>query len=637
MLFSKQIQKFLKSFIPAKLYHRTMYNTQCGFKNLNSSQQNQGQELKLMINDVYQRAYESFLDENYEESAKSFKQLKKLDPHNIHNQINYSIALQKSNKPYDGLKAIKKALSMIDGNQNKGQQQNNQQDTSVLQQNIIAPNPFLKSSALAVKAQCLASLNQIDDAIKIYEEAASLNNQQYLSLGNFCFEQKRLHKALVHLLKAASTKNQSLNEVMISIIKTLYELRLFKACFELSEKYLFIFHNQYEGMYFAGKSCYQLNNKEKARKYLEMAVVVAPQQFEPVIALSKLLREQGECQEALNILQKFLNYDCSQAEIYLEAAESLIKLNRKDNLIDYLQQSLKLNQKCLRTHILLGENLTNLQEKIKIIDIGLIYFPDSHELHFLKSTIHQQLNNTALQIRELEKCLSLLEQNRNNNQVECQYSFKYPQQLIQAITCKLQEEQINPNEQLELQSKLNKIKLQYESYFQEKTINQKILSALEVKNSSTDLSTLLLNQTDLIHLVKAINKINLQGGIHFLVGLEYAKRNQHQQSQHNLEQIEMFELPLESQIIINFLQFHNLFEQQDYQRSLEKINVIQKQLESNRLSEQLIADLKQMAKETNLGKSFTQMEGLQDVKQFCQEQIETLAITMKLKQVFPQF
>ncbi|KAL4431814.1 hypothetical protein ABPG74_015254 [Tetrahymena malaccensis] len=635
MLFSKQIQKFLKSFIPAKLYHRTMYNTQCGLKNLNSSQKNQGQqEVKLMINEVYQRAYESFLDENYEESAKSFKQLKKLDPHNIHNQINYSIALQKSNKPYDGLKAIKKALSMIEGNLNKGQNQN----ASVQPQNTAAPNPLLKSSALAVKAQCLASLNQIDDALKIYEEAAALNNHQYLSLGNFCFEQKRLHKALVHLLKAASTKHQNLNEVMISIIKTLYELRLFKACFELSEKHLFIFHNQYEGMYFAGKSCYQLNNIEKARKYLEMAVIVAPEQFEPVITLSRLLREQGECQEALTILQKFLNYDCSQADIYLEAAECLVKLNRRDNLIDYLQQSLKLNQKCLRTHILLAENVSSLQEKMKIIDLGLSYFPDSHELHFLKSTIHQSLNNTALEIKQLEKCLSLLEQNRNNFQLECSYSFKYQQQLIQALTNKLQEEQISPNEQQELQSKLDKIKLQYDSYFQEKVINQKILSALEVRNGDTDLSTLLLNQTDLIHLVKAINKINLQGGIHFLVGLEYAKRNQHQKSQNNLEQIDMFELPQESQIIINILQYHNLFEQQDYQRSLEKINVVYKQLQSNRLSEQqLLADLKQMAKETNLGNSFIQMEGLQEIKQFCQEQIETLTITMKLKQVFPQF
>ncbi|KAL4468868.1 hypothetical protein ABPG72_008795 [Tetrahymena utriculariae] len=637
MLFSKQIQKYLKSFIPAKLYHRTMYNTQCRLKNLNSSQQNQDQEVKLMINEVYQRAYESFLDENYEESAKTFKQLKKLDPHNIHNQINYSIALSKSNKPYDSLKAIKKALSMIDGSLNKGQQSNTKQDTSVQHQNISAPNPLLKSSALAVKAQCLASLNQIDDALKIYEEAAALNNHQYLSLGNFCFEQKRLHKALVHLLKAASTKDQSLNEVMISIIKTLYELRLFKACFELSEKYLFIFHNQFEGMYFAGKSCYQLNNKEKARKYLEMAVIVAPEQFEPVIVLSKLLREQGEGEEALNILQKFLNYECSQADIYLEAAESLIKLNRRDNLIDYLQQSLKLNEKCLRTHILLAENVSTLQDKIKIIDLGLSYFPDSHELHFLKSTIHQSLNNTALEIKQLEKCLSLLEQDRNNNQLECQYSFKYQQQLIQAITNKLQEEQVNPNEQFELQSKLDKIKFLYDSYFQERVINQKILSAQEVRNGDTDLSTLLLNQTDLIHLVKAINKISLQGGIHFLVGLEYAKRNQHIKSQQNLEQIDMFELPFESQIIINFLQFHNLFEQQDYQRSLEKVNVIQKQLESNRLSEQLIADLKQMAKETNLGNSFTQMEGLQDIRQFCQQQIEILSITMKLKQVFPQF
>lgn len=75
---------------------------------------------------------------------------------------------------------------------------------------------------------------------------------------------------------AASGHNLSLNEVILSVIRTLYELRLFKACFELSERYSFIFHTEYEGMYFAGLSSYMLDNKEKAINFLEIAVRITP-------------------------------------------------------------------------------------------------------------------------------------------------------------------------------------------------------------------------------------------------------------------------------------------------------------------------------------------------------------------------
>jgi tetratricopeptide (TPR) repeat protein len=246
---------------------------------------------------------------------------------------------------------------------------------------------------------CYAKSSRIDDAIRCFERAISLDSQDAearFNLGVLLSEKKDVDQALSWLGEAVNL-NPAEPRYSLGLAEALIEARRYSVAIAFLNAVRPKFDTLGQFHYTLGLAHYGQHNAPFAIQELEKAGALEPQMEAAFYFLGNAYALAEQYEKASNAYRQAIALNPKQVTYYGRMALVAEKLGNQEEVISSLQQVVRLNPEDVTSQLNLAKTLSKmgrLPEAVEQLQAAVKKAPNYREAYYLLSSYSRQMGNT---------------------------------------------------------------------------------------------------------------------------------------------------------------------------------------------------------------------------------------------------